>query len=563
MSELSFNEHLAIEIERTKKAIETKQRRRARQRGPPSSPEHYKPSRQEDPAYEVVIDGPLRRVLPYYFTFRTFCKARWRNKRLIDIFSTEFRNQDPDYYRRMIVEGKVFVNHKVATLDTVLQEGDLITHEVHRHEPPVTSQKIEIVYEDDDIVVIDKPCSIPVHPTGRYRFNTVTKILERDFGYVKLRPCNRLDKQTSGLMFLAKTSRGADRIGDQLKVREVHKEYIARVVGEFPVEEIVVEKPIRSIEPRVSLSAVCSMDDSGAKHAKTVFRRISYDGQTSVVKCTPLTGRSHQIRVHLQWLGHPIANDPIYSNIEVWGPNLGRGKHTDFTEIIRKLDEIGRSKVACSWYFQRSPGETFNGEHCPTCGTKLYTDPGPNNLQLWLHCYRYESLGSSSEHWSYKTSFPEWALQPHRKYMKQAISEAEKCGPTKTAFNVGAVLVNGTRVLSTGYSRELPGNTHAEQCALEKYFVEAGGQRDVPPGSVLYTTMEPCSLRLSGNEPCVQRILSLRGHIRTVFVGIMEPDTFVKNNTSLALLESNGIDYILIPGYETKCTEVACRGHDE
>ena len=197
--------------------------------------------------------------------------------------------------------------------------------------------------------------------------------------------------------------------------------------------------------------------------------------------------------------------------MEVWGPSLGRGNHTDYTEVIRRLDEIGRSKVASSWYFQKSPGEMFNGEHCSTCGTKLYTDPGPNNLQLWLHCYRYESLSSSSEHWSYKTALPEWALQSHRKYMEQAISEAEKCGPTKTAFNVGAVLVNGTKVLSTGYSRELPGNTHAEQCALEKYFVENGGQRDVPPGSVLYTTMEPCSLRLSGNEPCVQRILSPEG----------------------------------------------------
>ena len=78
----------------------------------------------------------------------------------------------------------------------------------------------------------------------------------------------------------------------------------------------------------------------------------------------------------------------------------------------------------------------------------------------------------------------------------------------------------------------------------------------------LYTTMEPCSFRLSGNEPCVQRILSQKGNIGTVFVGVMEPDTFVKNNTSLALLETAGINYILIPGFETECTEAAVKGHE-
>ncbi len=143
-----------------------------------------------------------------------------------------------------------------------------------------------------------------------------------------------------------------------------------------------------------------------------------------------------------------------------------------------------------------------------------------------------------------------------------AIKEADKCGPTKTAFSVGAVLVNGTEILDVGYSRELPGNTHAEQCALEKYFTKTG-KRAVPPGTIIYTTMEPCSFRLSGNEPCVQRIMSLNGNIQTVFVGVLEPDTFVKNNTSLSLLEDVHINYIQIPGYEEQCTLISFKGHEE
>ena len=104
----------------------------------------------------------------------------------------------------------------------------------------------------------------------------------------------------------------------------------------------------------------------------------------------------------------------------------------------------------------------------------LYSDPGSNDLDLWLHAYKYEADDKS---WSYKTEYPEWALEPSRKFMEMAIEEAEKCGETQTQFNVGCVLVHNGQVISTGHSRELPGNTHAEQCALEKYFSKNGGEK--------------------------------------------------------------------------------------
>ncbi|QLL34396.1 hypothetical protein HG536_0G02570 [Torulaspora globosa] len=524
---------------------------------------NQKKHKQTDPDYEVTIEGPLRKIAPYYFTYMTFCKLRWRDRNLLDVFETEFRDRDKSYYKKTIASGSVLLNGQPANLETIIRNGDLITHKIHRHEPAVTSRPIGVVFEDDDILVIDKPSGIPVHPTGRYRFNTITKILEKQWGKT-VHPINRLDRLTSGLMFLAKTPRGADEMSDQIKAREVSKEYVARVVGEFPVGEVCVEEPVRSVEPRLGLNAVCKNDDEGAKHAKTVFKRLSYDGQTSIVKCKPFTGRTHQIRVHLQFLGHPIANDPIYSNVTVWGPNLGKGYISDFQDIISKLDQYGRTKCAESWYEPDAQGEALLGEKCSVCETDLYSDPGPNDLDLWLHAYRYESFetdpNTNRKKWSYRTNLPFWALEPHRQYMELALEEAAKCGPTTTAFSVGAVLVNGTEVLSVGYSRELPGNTHAEQCALEKYFAKTG-QREVPPGTVLYTTMEPCSFRLSGNEPCVQRIIAQKGRITTVFVGVIEPDTFVKNNTSSKMLSDEQIEYIHIPGYEKICTELATKGH--
>ncbi|SCV04817.1 LAMI_0H19504g1_1 [Lachancea mirantina] len=520
-------------------------------------------NKQVDPDYTTKIEGPLRKVVPYFFTYKTFCKERWRDRLLIDIFVNEFRDKEESYYRKTVAAGAVKLNGCAANLESVVRNGDLISHRIHRHEPAVTSRPIKTVFENEDILVIDKPSGIPVHPTGRYRFNTVTKILQKQMN-TSIHPCNRLDRLTSGLMFMAKTPRGADEIGNQMKAREVRKEYIARVVGEFPSHEITVEKMLRSVEPRLALNSTCEEGTEGAKHARTVFRRISYDGQTSLVKCQPLTGRTHQIRVHLQFLGHPIANDPIYSNPHVWGPTLGKYCNVDYDRVIEELNEVGKTVSAESWFYPNSKGEVLAGERCQICETELYTDPGPNDLDLWLHAYCYESTEfdeNDQRLWSYKTTYPGWALEPHRKFMLQAIEEAQKCPPTTTAFSVGAVLVNGDRVLSTGYSRELPGNTHAEQCALEKYF-KVSGTNEIPLGSVLYTTMEPCSLRLSGNKPCVDRIIELNPGIKTVFVGVMEPDTFVKNNISAAKLLRHDIDYVLIPGYEEECTKAAIKGHE-
>ncbi|KAK9367786.1 cytidine deaminase-like protein [Lipomyces kononenkoae] len=152
-------------------------------------------------------------------------------------------------------------------------------------------------------------------------------------------------------------------------------------------------------------------------------------------------------------------------------------------------------------------------------------------------------------------------------YMALALEQAKKCVPTPTAFCVGAVIVlpNGASgnttnkdiIISTGYSRELPGNTHAEQCSLDKLTDDT---RPQPKSAVLYSTMEPCSERLSGNLPCVDRIID-SGIFTTVKVGVIEPDTFIKNNSSKRKLEEAGIRYVHVSGLENECLEVATLGH--
>ncbi|KAI5964198.1 RIB2 [Candida pseudojiufengensis] len=505
---------------------------------------------------EYIIEGNLRKVTPYYYTYMTYCKLRWRDRTLLDIFIEEFRDRTPETYKKAIESGQVKLNLKIANLQTIVKNGDLITHRGFRREAPISSKPIKIVFENDDLLIIDKPSGIPVHPAGRYRYNTVTKILQHEFKKT-VHPCNRLDRLTSGLMFLGKTSKGSNEFMKQIRDRNVSKYYIARVKGKFPTKDIIVEKPIFTISPKHTLNVV---DEKQGKEAKTEFRRVSYDPitNTSVITCHPLTGRTHQIRVHLQYIGYPIANDPLYSNSYIWGDNLGKDGIADLEDVKNKIDSIGKTKAASSWILPNEKGEILTNELCPHTGLQLYTDPGRNDLELWLHAYQYEADDGS---WSYKTQYPEWAIEPSRKFMELAIQEAKKCGETQTQFNVGSVLVLNGEILSTGYSREIEGNTHAEQNALTKYF-NKNGTYEVPPGTEIFTTMEPCSLRLSGNLPCVDRIIE-QPNIKSVFVGVVEPDVFVKNNSSYKKLSNKNIAYIHIPGYEDECLEIAKRGHEK
>lgn len=156
--------------------------------------------------------------------------------------------------------------------------------------------------------------------------------------------------------------------------------------------------------------------------------------------------------------------------------------------------------------------------------------------------------------------------------MRLALEEAKKSPPKPSNYCVGAVLVNETNgeVLATGYTLELAGNTHAEQCALQKYaqahdLPEERVGEALPAQTVIYTTMEPCGLRLSGNLACVERIIRTRvgeePRIKKVYLGVKEPEKFVGENKSRARLEGEGIECIQVPGFEDEILKVATAGH--
>ncbi|KAF1984241.1 cytidine deaminase-like protein [Aulographum hederae CBS 113979] len=168
------------------------------------------------------------------------------------------------------------------------------------------------------------------------------------------------------------------------------------------------------------------------------------------------------------------------------------------------------------------------------------------------------------------------AIRPldHQTYMRLALSEAQKSPPKPTNFCVGAVLVDeGTNtILATGYTLELPGNTHAEQCCLQKHasahnLPEESVGKALPPDTVIYTTMEPCGKRSPGNTPCVDRILRTKldgkSGIKKVYIGVTEPEKFAGENVGQTKLKEAGIECIHVPGFEEQILKVATAGHEK
>ncbi|KAG0165905.1 hypothetical protein DFQ30_007869 [Apophysomyces sp. BC1015] len=277
-----------------------------------------------------------------------------------------------------IEKGLITINHNRAAADTQIKRHDVIGHWVHRHEPPVIDKDILMVHQKDDMWVIDKPGGIQIHPSGRYHYNTILHILRKT-----------LDRHTSGLVLIALNPRRANALCKEM-AEGMQKEYICRVVGEFP-EHVVCEAPIKPIAFRHSFHYV----HPDGRLCKTLFWRQSFDGATSVVRCKPLTGRTHQIRAHLRYLGHPIANDPLYGTNTSWSTLLPPGRVMDDV-LSREVEEAMQQETAYPM--------AGSALQCSECGDHLQKDPSPDELSIWLHASRY--AGST---WSFETNTPDWA----------------------------------------------------------------------------------------------------------------------------------------------------------
>lgn len=401
-------------------------------------PLHLKSEDNLDVKYHETsyyFDGILRKVYPYYFTFHAFAKLRWYNRTLVDVIASEFRAIPKEKIVERIEKGLTKVNGRIVSSDYIIKNGDSMQSKIHRHEMPVLAQRIRIIHEDDEYLVIDKPPSLPVHPCGRYRFNSVIAILYKEHGYRGLHIIHRLDRPTSGVLMFAKNQEKAKTLSKNSADREVKKEYLCRVEGDFPEEEMTVDQPLFQLCHKVGINIVHPQ----GKPSQTRFQKVSFNGKSSLVRALPLTGRMHQIRLHLQYLGHPIVNDPLY-NTSAFGPMKGRGG--DYGGMSREelVENLRKEHCVSDWVIE--PGEnvlkdsenvlkesekhqedvsTFLGnmdiltgppfdpakqvtdQTCEECNLS-YTSPPPRSLMIFLHALKYQTDGKT-----FQTDLPFWA----------------------------------------------------------------------------------------------------------------------------------------------------------
>ncbi|ONK77872.1 uncharacterized protein A4U43_C02F11690 [Asparagus officinalis] len=275
-------------------------------------------------------------------------KNRWAGKTIVDLFAEEFKGRPYDYYVDAVKSGRIQVDGQTVHPSYVVQSSQKISHFLHRHEPPVLAEKITVLESEADVITVCKPASIPIE---------------------------------GGLL---------------------QKEYVAKVVGLFPEGEQVVNANVnfnaREGRSSVEIDEEFSRQPLKGKVACTKFMRISTNGKHSIVLCKPVTGRTHQIRVHLQYTGHPIGNDILYLS----------------KDVVRRSTFGSGADRAASIYMDmppQTPGSAANSDEfsidpmCTNCPGLAPVGYDGDEEGLWLHCVRY-----TGPDWSYECPYPEWAF---------------------------------------------------------------------------------------------------------------------------------------------------------
>lgn len=245
--------------------------------------------------------------------------------RLDAYISKEIEDLSRSMIQKLLEEDKINVNGKIEKPSYKVQEGDII--EVSIEEPKevkIEAQDIplDIIYEDNDILVVNKQKGLVVHPANGNPDGTLVNAI---MAHCKdslsgiggeLRPgiVHRLDKDTSGLLIIAKNDKAHIQVSEQIKNREVKKTYIALVRGTIAEDEATINMPIgRSTKDRKKM-AVTKNGKDAVTHFRVLNRYTTNKGSYTLLEIKIDTGRTHQIRVHMAEIGHPVIGDSVYSN---------------------------------------------------------------------------------------------------------------------------------------------------------------------------------------------------------------------------------------------------------
>lgn len=208
----------------------------------------------------------------------------------------------------LILQGQITRRNQKLLPGDILKSSDTLIHTYLEDPEPEVSTHIPIIYEDEALLVIHKPAGLPIHPCGRYHLHTLIHIAKKLWPQLSLYPVHRLDAETSGLFIFAKTKLAAQNLCQQFEQRQVEKTYLA-LVSPIPTwQEISCDTPISAYKGEKG-RRFC---DLGGQPALTEFQFLSVQGQYALIQAKPISGRTNQIRVHLENLGFFIQGDSVY-----------------------------------------------------------------------------------------------------------------------------------------------------------------------------------------------------------------------------------------------------------
>ncbi len=221
--------------------------------------------------------------------------------------------------QKLIKDNKILVNDKIVNNSYKVSIGDIIKIlevNLESHEIKPSNIKLDVVYEDSDLLVINKASGMVVHPApGNYEDTLVNALVGKyELSNNGERPgiVHRLDKDTSGLMLVAKNDYTHERLAKMIQDKEVERYYLALVSGTFNHETGTIDAPIGRDPKNRELMCVTSLN---SKKAITHFKVLKRYPKYTLIECKLETGRTHQIRVHMKYINHPVVNDPLYGKV--------------------------------------------------------------------------------------------------------------------------------------------------------------------------------------------------------------------------------------------------------